>query len=122
MMSSYVTVVYVNCLSWHVHGSHSVCLLKPGVTVTTSPRVIINLDRRSRSLQANLGLSHGLIWSRERGAEELHDEGLNVLYGYRISSGPCMCHPDLKPSEVRYHHVSGPLCLGLEPLKHVWDP
>jgi hypothetical protein len=32
MMSSYVTVVYVNCRSWHVHGSHSVCLLKPGVT------------------------------------------------------------------------------------------
>jgi hypothetical protein len=32
MMSSYVTVVYVNCWSWHVHGSHSVCLLKPGVT------------------------------------------------------------------------------------------
>jgi hypothetical protein len=32
MMSSYVTVVYVNCWSWHVHGSHSICLLKPGVT------------------------------------------------------------------------------------------
>jgi hypothetical protein len=32
MMSSYVTVVYVNCWSWHVHGSHSVCFLKPGVT------------------------------------------------------------------------------------------
>jgi hypothetical protein len=28
----YVTVVYVNCWSWHVHGSHSVCLPKPGVT------------------------------------------------------------------------------------------
>jgi hypothetical protein len=32
LMSSYVTVVYVNCWSWHVYGSHSVCLLKPGVT------------------------------------------------------------------------------------------
>jgi hypothetical protein len=32
IMSSYVTAVYVNFLSWHVHGSHSVCLLKPGVT------------------------------------------------------------------------------------------
>jgi hypothetical protein len=32
MMSSYVTVVYVNCGSWRVHGSHSVCLLKPVVT------------------------------------------------------------------------------------------
>jgi hypothetical protein len=32
MISSYVTVVYVNCWSWHVHGSHSVCLLKLGVT------------------------------------------------------------------------------------------
>jgi hypothetical protein len=28
----YVTAVYVNCWSWHVHGSHSVCLLKLGVT------------------------------------------------------------------------------------------
>jgi hypothetical protein len=28
----YVTVVYVNCWSCHVHGSHSVCLPKPGVT------------------------------------------------------------------------------------------
>jgi hypothetical protein len=34
MMSSYVTVVYVSCWSWHVHGSHSVCLLKPGVTAS----------------------------------------------------------------------------------------
>jgi hypothetical protein len=33
MMSGYVTVVYVNCRSWHVHGSHSVCLLKPGVKI-----------------------------------------------------------------------------------------
>jgi hypothetical protein len=32
MMSGYVTVVYVNCWSRHVHSSHSVCLLKPGVT------------------------------------------------------------------------------------------
>jgi hypothetical protein len=30
----YVTAVYVNNWSWHVHGSHSVCLLKPGVTST----------------------------------------------------------------------------------------
>jgi hypothetical protein len=29
----YVTAVYVNNWSWHVHGSHSVCLLKPGVTL-----------------------------------------------------------------------------------------
>jgi hypothetical protein len=34
MMSSYVTAMYVNCRSWHVHGSHSVCLIKPGVTTT----------------------------------------------------------------------------------------
>jgi hypothetical protein len=33
----YVTVVYVNCWSWHIHGSHSVCLLKPGVK--EAPRV-----------------------------------------------------------------------------------
>jgi hypothetical protein len=29
----YVTAVYVNCWSWHIHGSYSVCLLKPGVIV-----------------------------------------------------------------------------------------
>jgi hypothetical protein len=34
MMSGYVTVVYVNYCSWHVHGSPSVCLLKSGVTRT----------------------------------------------------------------------------------------
>ena len=31
MMSGYVNDVYMNCWSWHVHGSHLVCLLKPGV-------------------------------------------------------------------------------------------
>jgi hypothetical protein len=33
-ISSYITAVYVNCWSWHVHGSHSVLLIKPGVTRT----------------------------------------------------------------------------------------
>jgi hypothetical protein len=32
MMSNYVIVVYVSFYSWHVHGSHSVYLQKPGVT------------------------------------------------------------------------------------------
>jgi hypothetical protein len=32
MMFSYVIVVYVNILSWHIHGSYSVCLPKSGVT------------------------------------------------------------------------------------------
>jgi hypothetical protein len=32
MISNYVIAVYVNFLSWHVHGSHSVYLLKSGVT------------------------------------------------------------------------------------------
>ena len=40
-MSSYVTVVYVNCWSWHVHGSHSVCLLKPGVTPVYCSRCMV---------------------------------------------------------------------------------
>jgi hypothetical protein len=31
MMSNYVIVVYVSFWSWHVHGSHSVCLPKLGV-------------------------------------------------------------------------------------------
>jgi hypothetical protein len=41
MMSGYITVVYMNCWSWHVHGSHSVCLLKPGVTVANSCALIL---------------------------------------------------------------------------------
>jgi hypothetical protein len=32
MMSNYVIAVYVNLWSFHVHGSHSVCLPKLGVT------------------------------------------------------------------------------------------
>jgi hypothetical protein len=32
MMSNYVINVYVSFWSWHVHGSHSICLPKPGVT------------------------------------------------------------------------------------------
>jgi hypothetical protein len=34
MMSNYVIVVYMNCWSWHVHDSHLVYLLKPGVTLS----------------------------------------------------------------------------------------
>jgi hypothetical protein len=37
MMSNYVITVYVNFSSWHVHGSHSVYLLKPGVTNPLNP-------------------------------------------------------------------------------------
>jgi hypothetical protein len=51
MMSSYVTVVYMNCWSWYVHGSHSVCLLKPGVTVD-HPHVTKNLVTTRRWLEA----------------------------------------------------------------------
>jgi hypothetical protein len=36
----YVTVVYANCWSWHIHGSHSVCLLKPGVTRNSACPVV----------------------------------------------------------------------------------
>jgi hypothetical protein len=32
MMFNYVIAVYMNFWSWHVHGSHSVYLLKSGVT------------------------------------------------------------------------------------------
>jgi hypothetical protein len=38
MMSNYIIAVYVSFWSWHVHDSHSVCLLKPGVTSTTVRR------------------------------------------------------------------------------------
>jgi hypothetical protein len=40
IMSDYVTAVYVNCRSWHVHGSHLVSLLKPGVTASSSNHVV----------------------------------------------------------------------------------
>jgi hypothetical protein len=35
MMSNYVITVYTSFWFWHVHGSHSVCFLKPGVTDDT---------------------------------------------------------------------------------------
>jgi hypothetical protein len=37
MISNYVIAMYVNFLSWHVHGSHSVYLIKWGVTPTQVP-------------------------------------------------------------------------------------
>jgi hypothetical protein len=40
MMSNYVIVVYVSFWSWHVHGSHSVCLPKPGVTRARLDRAV----------------------------------------------------------------------------------
>jgi hypothetical protein len=48
MMSNYVIVVYVSFLSWHVHGSHSVCLPKPGVT-RKAPNMERNHMRRQGS-------------------------------------------------------------------------
>ena len=44
MMSNYVIVVYVNFWSWHVHGSHSVYLLKPGVTVAHEEGITIEVE------------------------------------------------------------------------------
>jgi hypothetical protein len=32
MVSNYVIAMYVSFWSWHIHSSHLVCLLKPGVT------------------------------------------------------------------------------------------
>jgi hypothetical protein len=52
MMSSYVIVVYVNCWSWHVHGSHSVCLLKPGVTVAHWLRAALRAVSRAAGRRA----------------------------------------------------------------------
>jgi hypothetical protein len=53
MMSNYVIVVYVNFLSWHVHGSHSVYLPKPGVIVALLGHIItdggIKVDPGKRS-------------------------------------------------------------------------
>jgi hypothetical protein len=45
MMSSYVTTMYVNC---YVHGSHSVCLLKQGVTAIPGFNSITNSTSLSR--------------------------------------------------------------------------
>jgi hypothetical protein len=60
MMSSYVTVVYVNCWSWHVHGLHSVCLLKPGVTSFFSTGTI--LETHSAYLQGLIKLASSSRW------------------------------------------------------------
>jgi hypothetical protein len=51
MMSNYVIAVYVNFRSSHVHGSHSVYLLKSGVTrlaILHTDLPSINLSHRTR--------------------------------------------------------------------------
>jgi hypothetical protein len=50
-MSNYVIAMYVSFSSWHVHGSHSVCLPKPGVTAS-----LVGADPLARALA--LSLSH----------------------------------------------------------------
>jgi hypothetical protein len=42
MMSNYVIVVYMSFWSWHVHGSHSVCLPRPSVTYPKPRKVPTN--------------------------------------------------------------------------------
>jgi hypothetical protein len=71
MMSSYATVVYVNCWSWHVHSSHSVCLLKSGVTSIFSFRFFTCWWVASRLLiswsnawYCGVGLVAFLFWLR----------------------------------------------------------
>jgi hypothetical protein len=46
----YVTAVYVNNWSWHVHGSHSVWLLKPGVTSANLVSCLAQKTERNISL------------------------------------------------------------------------
>jgi hypothetical protein len=63
MMSGYVTAMYMNCCSWHVHGSHSICLPKPGVII---PLLFHSLGQGQR------GLSHDLqillkTWKVDKG-------------------------------------------------------
>jgi hypothetical protein len=55
----YVTAVYVNCWSWHVHGLHSVCLIKPGVTVTESVQSLYRFQRVNCLLKLILQSVHG---------------------------------------------------------------
>jgi hypothetical protein len=61
----YVTVVYVNCWSWHVHGSHSVYLLKPGVTGSMGVPPANGIDRhaacqRNGQVSLNAEVAHCL--------------------------------------------------------------
>jgi hypothetical protein len=57
----YVTAMYVNCWSWHVHGSHSVCLLKPGVTLSLLPA---QLHTNMRSMSLSCGAAFQLLSPR----------------------------------------------------------
>jgi hypothetical protein len=44
----YVIAVYVNFWSWHVHGSHSVYLPKPGVTPSNIPSHLVDILKPSQ--------------------------------------------------------------------------
>jgi hypothetical protein len=61
MTSNYVIDVYVSFWSWHVHGSHSVCLLKLGVTLAraSSSSPPLHLPRQTaRSAPAHVHGRH----------------------------------------------------------------
>jgi hypothetical protein len=71
MMSNYVITMYVSFWSWHVHDSHSVCLLKLGVTPILIPVKVVKTDAR-----ASVGaVAHPIPWvddtreALQRGAE-----------------------------------------------------
>jgi hypothetical protein len=46
MMSNYVITVYVSFRSLHVHGSHSICLPKPGVTPVDNTSYATSKEKR----------------------------------------------------------------------------
>jgi hypothetical protein len=69
MMSSYVTAVYVNSWSWHVHGSHSVCLLKPGVTA--------RLGETSSAARRNRGWAQH-VWESYGHGQQRHGQGMRL--------------------------------------------
>jgi hypothetical protein len=51
----YVTAVYVNNWSWHVHGSHAVCLLKPGVTDANLKTLTLNTNWKTKIFEIGGG-------------------------------------------------------------------
>jgi hypothetical protein len=83
MMSNYVIVAYVSFWSWHVHGSHLVYLLKPGVTQTSPLGIALRTPALARpppltggprlsvpaSARALSSLSPAAQWGRPVGAD-----------------------------------------------------
>jgi hypothetical protein len=112
----YVTDVYVNCWSWHVHGSHSVCLLRPGVTQPHRNSVIMLAGVRNPAGARGPGnplhhfsirCAHGLYitpWSSSCTLIEPYRRGLAGAGAAddlrRLRSWPGQLRPPLTPTRT----------------------